>query len=436
MHTWRPPNNFHGSPAPPPRAAPRPVHPSAFINPPSYLEEEDADDFALSHSQGEGPVGRSFGSLIPRQQPPLQRKRARTDPLRGHPGTGGGGGGGGAEAVGGGRSTRVQSAKSCPTCTKKVDRVYHCPPAENAVCAACCASLGWDHTNGAAGAEPPSGAAPATGGGFFTALANAQAPLPREHRAPNAAPGPAGEAGGAQQPRRATFGPPLPRLRPAPPSFHDTLSRDLRAAFLASRDDPPGAAAGAPFFADVWFRIDSRVIPAHRFVIAARCPALAALVLSHLQAQPPSEERPVEVGDGVTPGAFASLLEFLYSGDAPSLTGAERSADHPARDCGDGECDVSAAADLLAAASCFAVQPLIALTANHLSARLSASNALPAALLATRLGLSSLRAAAVGALARGVGEKRAAAVAALQGDGVLQDIVREVLQAVAGTDVH
>ena len=76
------------------------------------------------------------------------------------------------------------------------------------------------------------------------------------------------------------------------------------------------------------------------------------------------------------------------------------------------------------------------LATNHLSVRLSDSNALFTALPATRLGLPCLKAAAVGALARGVGEKRASAIAALQGDGAPQNLVCKMLQAVAGTGVQ
>ena len=166
--------------------------------PPSYLEEDDEVEDPDSQGDGlqlEQGLGHGMGAIIPRQQQQPQRKRTRTDPLWNRPGSNGGGGGGGrslkaqvrdvgAAAGGPTRATRAAS-KSCPTCTKKVDRVYHCPPAENSVCAACCASLGWDHTNGAAGAEPPSGAAPAAGDGFFSALAKAQAPPRGRPRAPS-----------------------------------------------------------------------------------------------------------------------------------------------------------------------------------------------------------------------------------------------------------
>ena len=57
---------------------------------------------------------------------------------------------------------------------------------------------------------------------------------------------------------------PWPRESPAPPprlpSFHDTISYEFRAAFLAPRAAQPGAssASGALLFSDFWFRIDAR----------------------------------------------------------------------------------------------------------------------------------------------------------------------------------
>ena len=198
-----PSNAFYGaggaaSAQPPAHRAAPPPHAPLHAMPPSYLEEDDEVEDPDSQGDGlqlEQGLGHGMGAIIPRQQQQPQRKRTRTDPLWNRPGSNGGGGGGGrslkaqvrdvgAAAGGPTRATRAAS-KSCPTCTKKVDRVYHCPPAENSVCAACCASLGWDHTNGAAGAEPPSGAAPAAGGGFFSALAKAQAPPKGRPRAPS-----------------------------------------------------------------------------------------------------------------------------------------------------------------------------------------------------------------------------------------------------------
>ena len=62
---------------------------------------------------------------------------------------------------------------------------------------------------------------------------------------------------------------------------------------------------------DVEFTVDGKTFPAHRFILAARCPALAALVVAAESS--PSSLTTINI-DTMDPVAFEALLYFIYTG--------------------------------------------------------------------------------------------------------------------------
>ena len=62
---------------------------------------------------------------------------------------------------------------------------------------------------------------------------------------------------------------------------------------------------------DVEFKVEGKTFPAHRSILAARCPALAALIA-------PAESSPLSPAtvyiEAVDPAAFEALLHFIYTG--------------------------------------------------------------------------------------------------------------------------
>ena len=77
------------------------------------------------------------------------------------------------------------------------------------------------------------------------------------------------------------------------------------------------------------FTVDGKTFPAHRFILAARCPALAALVVAAESS--PSSLTTINI-DTMDPVAFEALLYFIYTGmiktstiDEPLLDAAKHS---------------------------------------------------------------------------------------------------------------